>query len=191
MSQTKGVLLIVEDDPGLQKQLKWSFDGYEVLVAGDRDTAIAMVRRHEPAVATVDLGLPPDLDGAVEGLATLENILTLAPDTKVIMVTGNQDRAHAVKAIGLGAYDFYQKPVDPEILGLIVERAFRLHDLQQENRRLKLRQTESPVSGIITNDPSMQKVCRRWKKSRLRMCRFCCSVKAAQARNCWLAHCIS
>ncbi len=164
MSQTKGVLLIVEDDPGLQKQLKWSFDGYEALVAGDRDTAIAMVRRHEPAVATVDLGLPPDPDGASEGLATLENILNLAPDTKVIMVTGNQDRAHAVKAIGLGAYDFYQKPVDPEILGLIVERAFRLHDLQQENRRLKLRQTESPVSGIITNDPAMQKVCRTVEK---------------------------
>lgn len=164
MSQTKGVLLIVEDDPGLQKQLKWSFDGYEVLVTGDRDTAIAMVRRHEPAVATVDLGLPPDPDGASEGLATLESILALAPDTKVIMVTGNQDRAHAVKAIGLGAYDFYQKPVDPEILGLIVERAFRLHELQQENRRLQLRQTESPVSGIITNDPSMQKVCRTVEK---------------------------
>jgi two-component system, NtrC family, response regulator len=164
MSQSKGVLLIVEDDPGLQKQLKWSFDGYEVLVAGDRDTAIAMVRRHEPAVATIDLGLPPDPDGASEGLATLESILTLAPDTKAIMVTGNQDRAHAVRAIGLGAYDFYQKPVDPEILGLIVERAFRLHDLQQENRRLQLRQTESPVSGIITNDPSMQKVCRTVEK---------------------------
>lgn len=164
MSQSKGVLLIVEDDPGLQKQLKWSFDGYEVLVASDRDAAIAVVRRHEPAVATVDLGLPPDPDGASEGLATLESILSLAPDTKIIMVTGNQDRANAVRAIGLGAYDFYQKPVDPEILGLIVERAFRLHDLQQENRRLVLRQTESPVSGIITNDPAMQKVCRTVEK---------------------------
>ena len=164
MSQSKGVLLIVEDDPGLQKQLKWSFDGYEVLVASDRDAAIAMVRRHEPAVATVDLGLPPDPDGASEGLATLESILSLAPDTKIIMVTGNQDRANAVKAIGLGAYDFYQKPVEPEILGLIVERAFRLHDLQQENRRLSLRQSESPVSGIITNDPLMQKVCRTVEK---------------------------
>ena len=164
MSQSKGVLLIVEDDPGLQKQLKWSFDGYEVLVASDRDAAIAVVRRHEPAVATVDLGLPPDPDGASEGLATLESILSLAPDTKIIMVTGNQDRVNAVRAIGLGAYDFYQKPVDPEILGLIVERAFRLHDLQQENRRLVLRQTESPVSGIITNDPAMQKVCRTVEK---------------------------
>ena len=164
MSQSKGVLLIVEDDPGLQKQLKWSFDGYEVLVASDRDAAIAVVRRHEPAVATVDLGLPPDPDGASEGLATLESILSLAPDTKIIMVTGNQDRANAVRAIGLGAYDFYQKPVDPEILGLIVERAFRLHDLQQENRRLVLRLTESPVSGIITNDPAMQKVCRTVEK---------------------------
>jgi two-component system, NtrC family, response regulator len=164
MSENKGTLLIVEDDPGLQKQLKWSFDGYEVLVASDRESAVAAVRRFEPPVVTVDLGLPPDPDGAREGLATVEQILSLAPDTKVIVVTGNQERANAVRAIGMGAYDFYQKPVDPEILGLIVERAFRLHDLQLENRRLHVKQTDSPISGIITNDPSMLKVCRTVEK---------------------------
>ena len=164
MSQSKGTLLLVEDDSGLQKQLKWSFDGYETLVAGEREAAIALVRRHEPPVVTVDLGLPPDPDGASEGLATLEQILGLAPDTKVIVVTGNQDRAHAVRAIGMGAYDFYQKPVDSEILGLVVERAFRLHDLQMENRRLRIKQADSPVSGIITNDARMQKVCRTVEK---------------------------
>jgi two-component system, NtrC family, response regulator len=164
MSQSKGVLLIVEDDPGLQKQLKWNFDGYDVLVAGDRESAIAMVRRHEPSVVTVDLGLPPDPDGASEGLGTLEQILALAPDTKVIVVTGNQDRTHAVQAVGMGAYDFYQKPVDPQMLGLVVERAFRLHELQLENRRLRLRQTESPIQGIISNAPSMLKVCRTVEK---------------------------
>jgi two-component system, NtrC family, response regulator len=164
MSENKGTLLIVEDDPGLQKQLKWSFDGYEVLVASDRESAVAAMRRFEPPVVTVDLGLPPDPDGAREGLATVEQILSLAPDTKVVVVTGNQERANAVRAIGMGAYDFYQKPVDPEILGLIVERAFRLHDLQLENRRLRVKQTESPISGIISNDPSMLKVCRTVEK---------------------------
>src|SRR5687768_18611932 len=133
MSQDKKSLLVIEDDPGLQRQLRWSFDAYEVLVASDRESALALVRRHEPAVVTLDLGLPPDADGASEGLATLEQMLALAPDTKVIVVTGNQDRVNAVKAVGMGAYDFYQKPFEPELLGLVVERAFRLHALQQEN----------------------------------------------------------
>ena len=96
MSQDKKSLLVIEDDPGLQKQLRWSFDAYEVLVAGDRESALALVRRHEPAVITMDLGLPPDPDGASEGLATLVQILELAPDTKVIVLTGNQDHGNAL-----------------------------------------------------------------------------------------------
>src|SRR5688572_26398827 len=138
------MLLIVEDDPGLQKQMRWSFDGYETAVAADRESALAQLRRHEPAVVTLDLGLPPDADGASEGLATLGQILSLAPQTKVVVVSGNQDRANAVKAVGLGAYDFCQKPFDPEILGLIVQRAFRLHALQQENLMLQQSQ-DSPI----------------------------------------------
>ena len=120
-------LLVIEDDPGLQKQLRWSFDNYDVYVAGDRESALAQVRRYEPAVVTMDLGLPPDPDGASEGLATLQQILALAPDTKVIVLTGNQNHANALKAIELGAYDFHQKPYDPQMLSLIVERAFYLH----------------------------------------------------------------
>ena len=161
---TKPKLLIIEDDPGLQKQLRWSFDAYEVLVAGDRESALAQVRRHEPAVVTMDLGLPPDPDGATEGLATLQQILALAPDTKVIVLTGNQDRTHAVKAIGLGAYDFHQKPADPDILGLVVQRAFYLHALQQENSRMLKTQADSPLAGIISRDAGMQKVCRQMEK---------------------------
>lgn len=159
MSKNQEILLIVEDDPGLQKQMRWSFDGYETVVAGDRESALTQLRRHEPAVVTLDLGLPPDADGASEGLATLGQILALSPQTKVIVVTGNQDRANAVKAVGLGAYDFCQKPFDPEILGLIVQRAFRLHALQQENRLLHQAQ-ESPIQGMISADPSMIKMCR-------------------------------
>jgi two-component system NtrC family response regulator len=155
--------LIIEDDPGLQKQLKWSFDDYEVVVAGDREAALAQLRRHEPAVCTMDLGLPPDPDGATEGLATLQQILALAPDTKVIVLTGNQDRAHAVQAIAMGAYDFHQKPCEPELLALVIRRAFFLHGLQQENRRMQ-GGADSPLSGIISRDPGMLKVCRQVEK---------------------------
>ena len=164
MSQSKPKLLIIEDDPGLQKQLKWSFDDYEVVVAGDREAALAQLRRHEPAVCTMDLGLPPDPDGATEGLATLQQILALAPDTKVIVLTGNQDRAHAVQAIAMGAYDFHQKPCEPELLSLVIKRAFFLHGLQQENRRMQQGTADSPLAGIISRDPGMQKLCRQVEK---------------------------
>jgi len=164
MSQEKKFLLIVEDDLGLQKQLRWSFDTYEVLLAGDRESALAQVRRHEPAVVTIDLGLPPDPVGASEGLNTLQQILALAPDTKVIVLTGNQDHSHAVKAIAMGAYDFHQKPFAPEVLCLVVDRAFYLHTLQQENRNLLSTQVDSPISGIITRDPALIKVCRNVEK---------------------------
>ena len=164
MSKEKRYLLIVEDDLGLQKQLRWSFDTYKVLLAEDRENAIAQVRRYQPAVVTMDLGLPPDPVGASEGLNTLREILTLAPDTKVIVFTGNQDHSHAVKAIAMGAYDFHQKPFNPEVLGLVVERAFYLHALQQENYNLLSAQVDSPISGIITRDPALIKVCRNVEK---------------------------
>lgn len=164
MSQDKKKLLIVEDDLGLQKQLRWNFDAYDVLLAGDRESALAYVRRHEPAVITMDLGLPPDPDGASEGFAILQQILSLAPDTKIIVLSGNQDRENAVKAISMGAYDFHQKPFDPEMLALVVERAFYLHALQQDNRRMLQVQAASPMSGVISRDPGMLKVCRNIEK---------------------------
>ncbi|HEU4853155.1 MAG TPA: PEP-CTERM-box response regulator transcription factor, partial [Telluria sp.] len=164
MTQNKPKLLIIEDDPGLQKQLRWSFDAYDVVVAGDREAALTQIRRHEPAVVTMDLGLPPDPDGSTEGMATLQQILALAPDTRVIVLTGNQDHGNAVKAIGLGAYDFHQKPCDPEVLGLVVQRAFFLHALQQENRRMQQLQADSPTAGIISRDPGMLKLCRSLEK---------------------------
>jgi len=157
-------LLIVEDDPALQKQMRWAFDQYETLVAGDREGAIAQVRRREPAVITMDLGLPPQPDDPAEGLRLLEEVLVLAPDTKVIVLTGQNDRANAVKAIGLGAYDFYAKPFESEILGLTIDRAYRLSELQEENRRLLAAQQPSALSGIITRDPEMLKLCRTIEK---------------------------
>ncbi len=160
----KKKILVVEDDKGLQKQLRWSLDGYDVLLADDRDTALALVRRHRPAVVTMDLGLPPDPDGASEGLAILQQLLADAPDTKVIVLSGNQERSNALKAIGMGAYDFHQKPCDPELLKLVIERAFHLHAMQQENRRMVQIQADSPLAGIVTRDPAMLKLCRTVEK---------------------------
>jgi two-component system NtrC family response regulator len=164
VTQSKPKLLIIEDDPGLQKQLRWSLDAYDVVVAGDREAALAQIRRHEPAVVTMDLGLPPDPDGSTEGLATLQQILALAPDTRVIVLTGNQDHANAVKAIGLGAYDFHQKPCEPEVLKLVIERAFFLHNLQMENRRMQQSQADAPMAGVISRDAGMLKLCRNVEK---------------------------
>jgi two-component system NtrC family response regulator len=153
-------LLVVEDDPGLQRQLRWCFEDYEVLVAADRGAALAQLRRHEPPVVLQDLGLPPDPEGVSEGLATLEEIIALAPATKVIVVTGHGDQENAVKAVGLGAYDFYQKPVETEALQLIVSRAYQIFELEQENQRLLRNQSASPLDGIVAASEKMLQVCR-------------------------------
>ncbi len=157
-------LLIVEDDEGLQRQLRWSLDGYNVIIAKDRSEAIAAMRRYQPHVMTLDLGLPPDPTNASEGFATLEEILSLAPDTKIIVITGNDERENAVKAIGCGAYDFYQKPIDPDVLKIIVERALRLSNLEQENQRLQQKVGQSPLDGLLTNDEELLKICRMVEK---------------------------
>lgn len=157
-------LLIVEDDPALQKQIRWAFDRFETLLAGDRESALAQVRRHQPAVVTMDLGLPPDPDSVSEGFRLLEQILAVEPDTKVIVLTGQNDQGNALRAIALGAYDFFAKPFEPELLNLIVERAFRLHELQQENRRLQAMHQPDVLTGLITRDPEMLRVCRTVEK---------------------------
>jgi two-component system NtrC family response regulator len=154
------ILLIVEDDPGLRSQLRWSFDQYKVQTAEDRESALAAVRKYEPAVVTLDLGLPPDPGGTREGFATLQDILSIAPQTKIIVLTGNDDTENSVKAIGQGAYDFYQKPVEPEILAFVVARAFRLYALEQENRKLSRLHISNPLEGIIATSPEMHDVCR-------------------------------
>ena len=154
---TKPKLLIVEDDAGLQRQLRWAYDGHEVIVASDRREAIDAVRAEEPAVVTLDLGLPPDPDGVSEGFATLAEILRLKPDTKVIVASGHGARESALRAIGEGAWDFYQKPIDIDALGLIVARAFHVHALEAENRRLST-SSITALGGLITAAPEMLKV---------------------------------
>jgi two-component system NtrC family response regulator len=157
-------LLIVEDDLGLQSQLRWSFDGFDIGVAADRESALEEVRRFAPSVVTLDLGLPPDPGGTSEGFQALREILAAAPGTKVIVLTGHDDRSNAVRAIGFGAYDFYEKPVDPEILTLVVERAARLSQLEEENRKLNTTASQSPFADLIAASPEMLKVCRMVEK---------------------------
>ena len=156
------VLLVVEDDEGLQRQLKWAYEGYQVVSAFDRAQAIELLRLHEPAVVTLDLGLPPEPDGTAEGFAALAEILRLKPDTKVIVASGHGARESALKAIALGAYDFYRKPVDIDELGLIVARAFALHALEAENRRLEAQGDggSTAIGALLTAAPEMLKVAR-------------------------------
>ena len=163
MSQKQRCLLIVEDDVGLQSQLRWSFEDYDVVMAGDRPTALALLRRHQPAVVLQDLGLPPDAAGTAEGFATITEIMEEAPHTKIIVVTGNGDRDNAVKSIGCGAYDFCSKPLDLEVLRLIVDRAFRVHELEAENRRLRSHST-AVFEGVIGSSPAMLNAYRMVEK---------------------------
>lgn len=164
MSESSRKLLIVEDDPGLMSQLKWCFEDYDVFTAEDRETAIAELRRHEPMVVLQDLGLPPQPDGVEEGLATLAETLKLAPHTKVIVVTGNGDQENALTAVGQGAYDFYEKPVDTDTLKLLVDRAFNISELEAENRRLQNKVNESPLDGIVAASEGMLAVCKMIEK---------------------------
>ena len=157
-------LLVVEDDLALQKQIKWSLDRFESVTAHDRESAMTQLRRHAPAVVTMDLGLPPDADAVSEGFKLLEQILGADPDTKVIVLTGQNDRSNALRAVGLGAYDFFAKPFEVDMLGLTIERAYRLYDLQQENNRLQLMHQPDVLAGLITRDPEVLRVCRTVEK---------------------------
>jgi len=157
-------LLVIEDDPGLQTQLRWCFEGYEVVIAGDRETALAELQKNQMPVVTLDLGLPPDADGTGEGFALLEEILLRLPHTKIIVVTGNNERKNATRSVAMGAYDFFYKPIDADMLELIVNRAYRVYELEEENRRLSKQQSESPLSGVITGSDSMLQVCRTVEK---------------------------
>lgn len=162
MNSNPPKLLIVEDDPGLQAQLKWAYEDFEVVVVGDRASALAALRSESPDVMTLDLGLPPDPDGTTEGFAVLDEVMALKPDTKVIVASGHGARESALQAIARGAYDFYQKPVDIDALGLIVRRALQLHKLEDENRRLadKVEKDEKVLGRMITAAPEMVRVAR-------------------------------
>ena len=155
-------VLVIEDDIGIQKQLKWSLSDYELVFAEDRASALTQLRRYEPDVVTLDLGLPPDPANASEGLACLSDILAIKPTCKVIVITGNTDNEHALKAIAMGAYDYYQKPIVADVLNIILARAFKISELETENRALK---NAAPANGdIIGNSEAILKACRTVEK---------------------------
>ena len=157
-------LLIVEDDLALQKQIKWSLDRFESFTASDREGALLQMRKCNPAVVTMDLGLPPDADSVSEGFRLLSQVLAFDPDIKVIVLTGQNDQANALQAVAIGAYDFFAKPFEPELLNLTVERAFRMFELQRENRRLQAMHQPDALAGLMTRDPVMLRVCRTIEK---------------------------
>jgi two-component system NtrC family response regulator len=162
---TDRCLLIVEDDPGLQSQMRWCFDDdVRVELAGDAENAIALLRRCEPQVVTLDLGLPPDPGGSEEGFRLLQEMLELAPRTRIIVITGREEDEHPVRAIGMGAWDYYQKPVESDTLRFVVERAFRIRELEDENERLQTSASASPLDGVIASSDAMLKVCRSVEK---------------------------
>jgi len=155
-------VLVVDDDLGIQKQLKWALSEFDTVFAADRSSAIAQLRRFEPTVVTLDLGLPPDPTNASEGLKTLQEIMALLPRTKVIVVTGNNEKENALKAISMGAYDFYQKPIDSDTINILIKRALNLAELENENRLLTL---ATPSMGrIIGNSDAIQAISRKAEK---------------------------
>ncbi|HSK29653.1 MAG TPA: PEP-CTERM-box response regulator transcription factor, partial [Candidatus Limnocylindria bacterium] len=163
-TKPKRKLLVVDDDKGLSRQLRWAFDDCEVLLAGERREAFAELKKEKPSVVLLDLGLPPDPHGPTEGLATLEGILSLAPETKVIVMSGQTQREYAVQAVARGAYDFYQKPIEIETLSLIVRRAFHLFSLEDENRTLARSAAKMPLPGLVTANPKMLEICQQLRR---------------------------
>lgn len=159
MGQQNRKLLVVDDDEALRRQLTWAFEGLTVVHAGDRETALARMRAERPTVVLLDLGLPPDPNGPSEGLATLEAILAEAAGTKVVIMTGQAERECALRSVALGAYDFYEKPIEFDTLKLVVERAFKIHSLEEENRRLATTAGGGTVEGFITTNSRMLKRC--------------------------------
>ncbi|NOS82074.1 MAG: PEP-CTERM-box response regulator transcription factor [Nitrospira sp.] len=158
---THPVMLLVDDDPEIRDQMKWAFAAdYELLEASDRSTALAHVREVMPRLVLLDLGLPPDPDGASEGLAILRGILEVNPVAKVIVVTGNSDRANALAAIAQGAYDFIEKPVQLDVLKILLQRAIYLANVEQENRALLDRAGHNELEGLVGDSAPMLDVFR-------------------------------
>jgi two-component system NtrC family response regulator len=153
-------ILVVENDSDIQNQIKWGLSKrYTVLQALNRVEALQLFSKKRPRVVTLDLGLPPDENNASEGLACLSEILSISPETKVIIITGNNDRKNALQAIKMGAYDYYLKPVDMSELKVILRRAFHLAEIESENSKLhKMLDDDIGFAGMIGQSDEMQKI---------------------------------
>ncbi|HMA67513.1 MAG TPA: sigma 54-interacting transcriptional regulator, partial [Desulfosalsimonadaceae bacterium] len=153
-------LLIIEDENSVAKQLKWALgDEYDISTAADGRKARQLLASGAFPVATLDLGLPPAADTPEEGFKILEEMGSLSPHTRVIVITGNAEQENAVKAVGLGAADFCAKPIDPDILKIILERTYRLYALEEANRRLTEQSDQGgSLCGLLGVSPAMKNV---------------------------------
>ncbi|WP_290703262.1 PEP-CTERM-box response regulator transcription factor [Amphritea sp.] len=152
------VILIVEDDQGLQSQLCWHFDQYEIIAVDNRSAAVAAIKQYKPSIVLQDLGLPPEPDGVTEGMLCIEEILNIDPNCKILVMTGRSEQENALKAISLGAHDFFHKPVNTDTLDLIIERTLRVHQLEEHNRKVESQYSDC-LLGVITTDPKMLEIC--------------------------------
>jgi two-component system NtrC family response regulator len=158
-------LLLVDDDDTIREQMKWALvSDYQLVEAADRLAALAHFQQVKPQVVLLDLGLPPDVDGATEGMALLREILQINPLTKVIVITGNSDRARAIEAIQSGAYDFIEKPVQIDMLKVVLQRAFYLANVEEENRRLQDARAKDQFEGLIGQSPFMRELIQTIKR---------------------------
>jgi two-component system NtrC family response regulator len=155
----KQKLLIVDDDEDLRTQMKWALTAdYNVYLAEDRQSAIAIINKEQPAVVTLDLGLPPNPAGVEEGFAVLDHILDNYSHTKVIIITGRGEKEYALRAVEKGAYDFFYKPIQLDELKVVLRRAFHVSQLEHEQREMRHRLSGDTFEGMIGTSPKMQDV---------------------------------
>jgi two-component system, NtrC family, response regulator len=165
MDTSKPKLLIIEDDEGLRTQMKWALaQDYGVFVAADRATALDILKKEEPSLVTMDLGLPPDPDGVTEGFQTLAQFLEANPSIKVVVITGRQEKEHALRAVAQGAYDFFCKPVEIQDLKVVLGRALHLYQLEQENKNLRAGRGDESFQGLLGASPQMEEVFAKIRK---------------------------
>jgi two-component system NtrC family response regulator len=157
-------LLILGDDPAQRKVLESIFSDLEVVCSEASAQTLALVRRFEPDVVLFDLGPANEPAAARPALDLLRQILHIAPDMKIIAMTEHDARELAVQAVGLGATDFYHKPIDAAVLSIVVRRAFRIRELETENGRLREQTGAMALEGIIGVSDAMRSLCRAIEK---------------------------
>jgi two-component system NtrC family response regulator len=156
---SKASVLVIEDDHDIRDQMRWGLeDTYTLHVAGNAREALALMKRERPPLITLDLGLPPHAADTVEGLAVLDGLLAVDRLAKVIVITGNNERANALGAIQRGAYDYMLKPVQLDRLKVVLERAEYVYQIEQENRRLQQQGLGRGYQDILGTSTTMQRL---------------------------------
>lgn len=158
-------MLVTDDDEYVRGQMKWALNAqYDVLLAENREAAVALQKERKPAVVTLDLGLPPSPGDTREGFLALAEMLAIDPLVKVVVITGQGEQENALSAIGQGAFDFFSKPVDIDALKVVIDRALFLYGVEGK-RREQLRSDLADVfEGMIGRSPQMQSVYEKIRK---------------------------